>query len=92
MRPFARLAMAREVVVALVNERFVPEIAVVEAYGNVEAIVVEVATKLLAVCTPKFTNAPVNMPLPLTAKVAPGVEVPTPTRPVLVMTKKVLVA
>lgn len=49
----------RDVEVALVNERFVPEIAVVEAYGKV------LATILVEVKVPEVLKLPTELTLPV---------------------------
>ena len=70
---------------AMVEEAFTAEIAVVEAYGKVEAEE-EVATKRSA------RRKPSKEPAPATEKRANGEVVPTPTFPVLMTAKRVEVA
>ena len=50
----------RFVDVELVKRILVPEIAVVDAYGNDDAIVVDVAVKLFPVTSPLEVRAPVK--------------------------------
>jgi hypothetical protein len=65
---------------------------VVEAYGKVEASVVEVAVKIGAKWIPYVVRLPLMVAAPATERSVPGVVVPMPTRPWFVMTKKVEVA